>query len=91
MSLPLERLTLTPEGDLSYCPTDWKHASHFINFKNTTIKDAWQSDFMNNLRKAHLNNNFKGFDFCKQCPDWIHTRWPDEGKSYSTLMDKIND
>ncbi len=88
---PWERLTLTPEGHLSYCPTDWKHQSHFIDFRNTTIKEAWQSDFMNDLRNAHLNNNYDSFDFCKQCPDWIQTRWPDEGNSYSNLMEKINE
>jgi MoaA/NifB/PqqE/SkfB family radical SAM enzyme len=88
---PWERLVLTPEGDLSFCPAGWTGESHFINFRNTTIKEAWQSSFMNNLRNAHLQNNYNGFDFCKQCPDWIQTRWPEEGDSYSNLMEKINE
>ncbi|QKF68397.1 radical SAM superfamily enzyme, MoaA/NifB/PqqE/SkfB family [Arcobacter venerupis] len=86
---PWERLTITPEGDLSYCPTDWMNKSHFVHFSKTTIKEAWQSQFMYNLRQAHLSNNYKGFDFCKQCPDWIHTRWPEEGRGYSDMMQEL--
>lgn len=86
---PWERLSLTPEGDLSYCPTDWMNKSHFVHFSKTTIKEAWQGEFMNSLREAHLKNNYKGFDFCKQCPDWIHTRWPDEGRGYSDMMQEL--
>lgn len=86
---PWERLTITPEGDLSYCPTDWMNKSHFIHFSKTTIKEAWQGKFMNSLREAHLSNNYNGFDFCKQCPDWIHTRWPEEGRGYSDMMQEL--
>ena len=86
---PWERLTITPEGDLSYCPTDWMNKSHFIHFSKTTIKEAWQGKFMNSLREAHLSNNYNGFYFCKQCPDWIHTRWPEEGRGYSDMMQEL--
>lgn len=87
---PWERLVVTPEGDLGFCPAGWTGESHFIDFNKTTIKEAWQSKFMNSLREAHLSNNYKGFDFCKQCPDWIHTKWPDEqGKNYSDMMQEL--
>ncbi len=86
---PWERLTITSEGNLSYCPTDWMNKSHFIHFSKTTIKEAWQGKFMNSLREAHLSNNYNGFDFCKQCPDWIHTRWPEEGRGYSDMMQEL--
>ena len=86
---PWERLAITPEGDLSFCPTDWKSKSDFIHYSKTSIKEAWHSDFMNRLRKAHLINNYDEFDFCKQCPDWIHTKWPEEGRSYSNMMKEI--
>lgn len=86
---PWERLTLTPEGHLSYCPTDWQNKSHFVSYVNTSIKDAWQGELMSKLRLAHLNNDYSDFDFCGQCPDWTHTRWPDEGRGYSNLMQEI--
>ncbi|OEF06215.1 radical SAM/SPASM domain-containing protein [Vibrio genomosp. F10] len=86
---PWERLVLTPDGDLSFCPAAWTGESHFVKYTQTTIKEAWQGDFMNALRNAHLTNEYKGFDFCKQCPDWAQTRWPEEGKAYSSLMKKL--
>ena len=87
---PWERLVLTPEGDLGFCPAGWTGESHFIKFKDTTIKEAWQSDFMDDLRKAHLDNNFTCFGFCDQCPDWVNTKWPEEqGVNYSDMMSEI--
>lgn len=87
---PWERLVLTPEGDLGFCPAGWTGESHFAKFKDTTIKEAWQGEFMNKLREAHLTNNYEGFEFCKQCPDWVHTKWPDEtGKNYSDMMAEL--
>lgn len=81
---PWERLVVTPEGDLGFCPAGWTGESHFIKFAETSIKEAWQGEFMNKLR-----NNYDGFDFCKQCPDWIHTRWPDEGRGYANMMQEL--
>jgi MoaA/NifB/PqqE/SkfB family radical SAM enzyme len=86
---PWERLVLTPDGDLSFCPAAWTGQSHFVKFVNTTIKEAWQGEFMTSLREAHLTNNYEGFDFCKQCPDWAQTRWPEEGAAYSNLMQHL--
>jgi len=87
---PWERLVVTPEGDLGFCPAAWTGESHFIKFSKVSIKEAWQSEFMKKLRGAHINNNFNGFDFCKQCPDWIYTKWPDEsGKNYADMMHDV--
>jgi sulfatase maturation enzyme AslB (radical SAM superfamily) len=87
---PWERLVLTPEGDLSFCPASWTGESHFAKFKDATIRETWQGDFMNSLRKAHLDNNYDCFGFCEQCPDWVNTKWPEEyGVNYSDMMSKI--
>lgn len=86
---PWERLVVTPNGELSFCPASWTGESHFANFKEITIKEAWMSKFMNDLRKAHLINIFDEFNFCSKCPDWVHTRWPDEGRGYSDMMQEL--
>jgi len=83
---PWERLVLTPIGTVGFCPADWKHESQICSFKENSIMEIWQGNFMNNLRKAHLNNEFSKFAFCGQCPDWIHTRWPGEGRAYADMM-----
>jgi MoaA/NifB/PqqE/SkfB family radical SAM enzyme len=86
---PWERLLLSPEGDLRFCPEDWVKGSNFVDFRTTTIREAWQSDFMRALREAHLKNTFENHPFCGQCPDWRQTRWPGEGRSYADMVDEF--
>lgn len=86
---PWERLVLTPIGTIGFCPADWKHESQIADFKNHTIKEIWKGNYMKRLREAHLKNDFSGFDFCKQCPDWVHTRWPKEGRAYMDMMKEL--
>ena len=88
---PWERLILSPTGYIGYCPGDWKYKSKFVKFSETTIKEVWNSKFMNDLRKAHLTNNFSCHKFCGDCPDWENTNWPDEGRSYSNVMNDLMD
>ena len=86
---PWERLVLSPNGKVGYCPADWKYQSKIADFKDTTIKEIWQGRFMSDLRAAHLKNDFSCHEFCGNCPDWESTRWPFQGNSYSTLMQKL--
>ena len=88
---PWERLILSPTGHIGYCPADWKYGSKFVKFSETTIKEAWNSKFMNDLRNAHLKNNFSCHKFCGNCPDWEFTTWPNEGRSYSNVMNDLMD
>lgn len=86
---PWERLTLDPKGHLSFCPTDWKYKSTFADFKNTTIKEAWQGQFLKDLREAHVLNDYSCHKFCGQCPDWKQTRWPGEGTRYASMVERL--
>lgn len=87
---PWERLVLTPEGDLSFCPAGWSKDPHFTSYRNTTIKEAWRSRFMEELRAAHLSVELEGFTFCEQCPDWVYTIWPNSDDfSYSDVMSNL--
>lgn len=87
---PWERVTLAPDGMLAFCPVDWTGDSHFVDFRTTTIKEAWQSDFMQKLREAHLANNYENFPFCGKCPDWVNTKWEeDEGVMYRDVMQSL--
>ncbi|OUU23093.1 MAG: radical SAM protein [Candidatus Endolissoclinum sp. TMED37] len=87
---PWERLIIAPNGFLSFCPADWKYGSKFVDFRDTTIKVAWNSHFMESLRNAHLSNNFSCHSFCGQCPDWEATKWPNEGRSYANIMHEMS-
>ncbi|MBU4185298.1 MAG: radical SAM protein [Proteobacteria bacterium] len=83
---PWERLTLSPDEFIHFCPQDWMHGSVVCDFNKNTIKEVWQGEFMRMLREAHLENDFSKHSFCGQCPDWSTTRWPNEGRSYSNMM-----
>lgn len=86
---PWERLVLSSTGQVGFCPADWKYEAKITSFEDNTIKEIWQSEFMQKLREAHLNNDFSDFSFCGQCPDWAAMRWPDEGRSYSDMMQEF--
>ena len=77
---------------LSYCPTDWYGMSEICDYRNSTVKETWQSLYYDNLRNEHLNNNFKQCKFCKNCPDWKYTKWPHhKEKSYADLVERLNE
>lgn len=86
---PWERVVLNPRGHLAFCPADWTHGSTIIDYRTTTIKETWCSEFYQRLRAAHLANDFTQHTFCGQCPDWKVTRWPDEGRSYANMMEEF--
>ena len=86
---PWERIVLTAKGNLSFCPTDWFGKSVIADYRKIGIKEIWSGDFYKDLRNQHLTSNFKN-QFCKQCPDWCNTSWPqDSKKSYADLVERI--
>lgn len=84
---PWERIVLNARGDLAFCPSDWVHGSVLADYRTTTIYETWNGPRYRALRKAHLTNDYSGFGFCGQCPDWIATRWPHEGRSYANMIE----
>ncbi len=88
---PWERLVLDPKGLLAFCPADWTYSSPAGDFRESTVREVWQGDFMNKLRKAHLTNDFSCHKFCGQCPDWCQTRGPNQGKRYADLVQNMKD
>lgn len=88
---PWERIVLTPRGTLAFCPADWTHGSTLADYRSTTISELWSSVRYADLRRAHLANDYRSHAFCGQCPDWQETRWPHEGRSYATLVERLRE
>lgn len=86
---PWERVVLNARGELGFCPSDWVHGSVIADYRHTTIHEAWQGEFYQRLREAHLTNNYSRHTFCGQCPDWESTRWPDDGRSYANMIEEF--
>jgi radical SAM protein with 4Fe4S-binding SPASM domain len=87
---PWERLVLKADGEITYCPADWEHTANIGNFKESSITEIWQGKAMQELRQAHVTGNFEGHSFCKGCPDWSVIKWPEEGRSYASVMHEFN-
>lgn len=83
---PWERVTINPRGQIVFCPQDWVHGSVVEDYRKTTIQETWQGEFYKKLREAHLTNDYGQHSFCGNCPDWVQTRWPDEGRSYADMI-----
>ena len=86
---PWERIAINARGDLAFCPSDWVHGSYIANYRDTTIYDTWRGQFYQELRNAHLKNDYSKHAFCGQCPDWRATRWPGEGRSYADMVEEF--
>jgi MoaA/NifB/PqqE/SkfB family radical SAM enzyme len=86
---PWERIVLNAKGYLAFCPSDWVHGSDLADYRTTTIFEMWHGEFYRKLREAHLTNSFANHKFCGQCPDWKSTRWPNEGRSYASMIEEF--
>jgi wyosine [tRNA(Phe)-imidazoG37] synthetase (radical SAM superfamily) len=90
---PWERVVLNSRGHIGFCPADWTHRASIADYHSTTIRDIWQGEFLQGLRKAHCDNDFRdpAYALCSQCPDWVSTRWPKEGRSYADMVSELGD
>jgi radical SAM protein with 4Fe4S-binding SPASM domain len=87
---PWERMVLKADGELTYCPADWRHIASIGNYRDTTIADIWTGEAMQALREAHVGGDFSRHDFCGKCPDWSVIKWPAQGRSYATVMHEFD-
>lgn len=60
------RVHLTAEGYLTACCVDYDLNLVYSDFKNNSLKDAWNNDLIKNLREKHLNNDLN-YTLCNQC------------------------
>lgn len=45
---------------------DFQNYLAYADINNTSIKEAWQNEFITNLRRKHLYNNIEG-TICNNC------------------------
>lgn len=83
---PWERLVLKADGQFTYCPADWLHQAEIGSIESSTAAEVWQGQALQDLRRAHLSADFSNHPFCGKCPDWHVIKWPDEGRSYASVM-----
>lgn len=86
---PWERLSISPRGDISFCPSSWTDAPHFASLLTTSLAEAWKGTVMQQVREAHLRDNYECCPACADCPDWAMTRWPHEGRSFADMVEEL--
>tara|TARA_X000000950_G_C13891166_1_gene650906 strand:+ start:823 stop:1965 length:1143 start_codon:yes stop_codon:yes gene_type:complete len=55
------------DGKINPCDTDYKSILSASNFKDTSLRDAWNSQKYNDYRDKHINNNRSKIYPCKNC------------------------
>lgn len=85
---PWERLVLTPTGYIGYCPVDWTNRANITDFRSHSIAEIWNDEYMQRLRKAHMENDYSHFPLCDNCPDWVYSTIDKDGR-YGDLMENL--
>jgi hypothetical protein len=87
-SLLWNRLSISSFGRPRFCVADWKeHAVfHGVDLRETTIKELWQSERYDKLRRIHLEREFQKIGICKNCTDWIGLKWDYD---YKVVLDRL--
>ena len=66
---------IDPDGDIKYCCSSLHNNEPAPNTKNTTLKDAWNSDNLKRLRMALINGETpSACDYCWQLESPDHTQ-----------------
>ena len=63
----MERIFVWWDGIINPCDYDYKSLLSKFNYKEFTIKEAWNSEHYNELRNKHLKNERSKIYPCKGC------------------------
>jgi sulfatase maturation enzyme AslB (radical SAM superfamily) len=69
------RIVINYDGMIKTCPIDWENKTVYKHITETTIYNAWHSEFYKKIRRDHLQSRFNEGFLCDGCKDWMHTPW----------------
>ncbi len=81
-----KRLTIDFHLNVKFCAHDWYDETILSKLGTDGIGGIWFSDRLKEIRKAHLENNYRKVPICADCPDWAAAPW-DYG--YEQIIEKI--
>ena len=87
-SLLWNRLSISSHGRPRFCVADWNEQSAFRDYdlRKYTLKELWQSDEYDRLRRLHLDKEFSKIAICKNCTDWFGLKWDYD---YMTVINRL--
>jgi len=62
-----DRMYVWFDGKVNPCDADYKSYLSFGNLNNKSIKETWNNEIIENLRKNHLNSKRNKFNPCDRC------------------------
>lgn len=62
-----QRITVTWNGEVPMCISDWSLSTKAGDMRNSTIKDIWHGENMNAFREMHKNGKRMELNCCKRC------------------------
>lgn len=64
---PFYQMNVIFNGDAIICSHDWDRATVIGNLRNSSLKEIWNSERMNQIRRLMLKKRFEQIDSCKGC------------------------
>jgi radical SAM protein with 4Fe4S-binding SPASM domain len=71
--------TINSDGLVSACCMDWNESLITGDIKIDSIEKIWKGMPLADMRKAHLDDNYKDMELCKNCDYW---KWQAKLKRY---------
>lgn len=65
--LPFYQMNILFNGDVIICCHDWNRATVVGNAGTSSLKEIWNSDKMNEIRRLILRKKYDRIDSCKEC------------------------
>ena len=64
---PWQRITVTWNGEIPLCISDWNLSTKIGDLHNQTIKEVWQGKVINEFRSRQLNHQRLTIPSCQRC------------------------
>lgn len=71
-------------GDVTICGGDYDGKSVLGNIKNQSLESIWMGEKYNNLRRLHIERQFRNTGLCSICDEWKYG----DGSRYKNVLKK---
>ena len=65
--LPFSQMNVLFNGDVIICCHDWNRATVVGNVKTSSLREIWNSDRMNEIRRLILKKRYQQLESCREC------------------------
>ena len=65
--LPFYQMNVLFNGDVIVCCHDWNRTTVIGNLKTSSLREVWNSDTMNKIRRKILRKRYEQINSCREC------------------------